>query len=107
MSQIPGAEKYTAAVSFDEQSVASDLSFHTVPDDFELDKVTFEVLRHRLGQINDEQGTTLKKVSGSPIVTDAYDFNVTIGDERGEPVSFGPYVMFHASVTDLIIKWIL
>lgn len=107
MSQIPGADKYTATVSLDEQNVDSGLSFHDVPDDFELDKVTFEVLRHRLGQINDEQGTTLKKVSGSPIVTDAYDFNVTIGDEFGETVSFGPYVMYHASVTDLIIKWIL
>jgi N-methylhydantoinase B len=107
MSQIPGADKYTATVSLDEKEVASDLSFHEVPADFDLDRVTFEILRHRLGQINDEQGTTLKRVSGSPIVTDAYDFNVTIGDERGETVSFGPYVMYHASVTDLIVKWIL
>ena len=107
MSQIPGADKYTAQVSLDDDEVASDVSFHEVPEDFELDKVTFEILRHRLGQINDEQGTTLKKVSGSPIVTDAYDFNVTIGDERGETVSFGPYVMYHASVTDLIVRWIL
>jgi N-methylhydantoinase B len=107
MSQIPGAEKYTPAVSLDESTVDPGIDFHEVSAGFDLDKVTFEVLRHRLGQINDEQGTTLKKVSGSPIVTDAYDFNVTIGDERGETVSFGPYVMFHASVTDLIIKWIL
>lgn len=107
MSQIPGADKYTATESIRESQVADDLSFHELPKNFELDKVTFEILRHRLGQINDEQGTTLKKVSGSPIVTDAYDFNVTIGDERGETVSFGPYVMYHASVTDLIIKWIL
>ena len=106
MSQIPGADKYTAQVSLDDE-VPSNLSFHSVSEDFDLDKVTFEILRHRLGQINDEQGTTLKKVSGSPIVTDAYDFNVTIGDQRGETVSFGPYVMYHASVTDLIIKWVL
>jgi len=106
MSQIPGANKYTATQTLDEDRI-SGVDFHEVPEDFELDKVTFEILRHRLGQINDEQGTTLKRVSGSPIVTDAYDFNVTIGDERGETVSFGPYVMFHASVTDLIIKWIL
>lgn len=107
MSQIPGATKYTATVSLDEDRISPDLTFHEVPDGFDLDPVTFEILRHRLGQINDEQGTTLKKVSGSPIVTDANDFNVTIGDERGETVSFGPYVMYHASVTDLIIKWIL
>jgi len=107
MSQIPGADKYTATVTLDEDRVSSDIDFHEVPAEFDLDKVTFEILRHRLGQINDEQGTTLKKVSGSPIVTDANDFNVTIGDEHGETVSFGPYVMYHASVTDLIIKWIL
>lgn len=107
MSEIPGAQKYNAVTSLDEDAIGDDVSFHELPDDFELDKVDFEILRHRLNQINDEQGTTLKQVSGSPIVTDAYDFNVTIGDERGETVSFGPYVMFHASVTDLIIKWIL
>lgn len=107
MSQIPGAQKYNAVRTLDDSEIADTVSFHTVPDDFELDKVDFEVLRHRLNQINDEQGTTLKQVSGSPIVTDAYDFNVTIGDERGQTVSFGPYVMYHASVTDLIINWII
>jgi N-methylhydantoinase B len=107
MSEIPGQDKYTASVQLDEDDVSDGVSFHELPEGFDLDRVTFEVLRNRLGQINDEQGTTLKQVSGSPIVTDAYDFNITIGDERGETVSFGPYVMFHASVTDLIIKWIL
>ena len=106
MTQIPGHEPYTAVTELEEDAV-SGVTFHERPSDHDLDKVTFEVLRNRLQQINDEQGTTLKQVSGSPIVTDAYDFNVTIGDERGETVSFGPYVMFHASVTDLIIKWIL
>ncbi|WP_433631706.1 hydantoinase B/oxoprolinase family protein [Halomicrococcus sp. NG-SE-24] len=107
MSQIPGADKYDAVTEFDEAALPDDLDLHTVSDDHDLDTVTFEVLRHRLGQINDEQGTTLKRVSGSPIATEANDFNVTIADERGETVSFGPYVMYHASVTDLIIKWIL
>jgi N-methylhydantoinase B len=107
MALIPGHERYSAVTELDKSAVADDVTLHTVPDGFEVDKVTFEVLRHRLGQINDEQGTTLKQVSGSPIVTDAYDFNVTIADEVGETISFGPYVMFHASVTDLIIKWIL
>jgi N-methylhydantoinase B len=107
MSQIPGAQKYNATRTLDDSDVADSVSFHDLPAEFGLDKVDFEVLRHRLYQINDEQGTTLKQISGSPIVTDAYDFNVTIGDERGNTVSFGPYVMYHASVTDLIINWIL
>jgi N-methylhydantoinase B len=107
MAQIPGAEKYTAATELEPEAFEEYLDLHTVPEDYDLDRVTFEVLRHRLGQINDEQGTTLKRVSGSPIVTDANDFNVTIADERGKTVSFGPYVMYHASVTDLIINWIL
>ncbi|WP_254864673.1 hydantoinase B/oxoprolinase family protein [Halovivax gelatinilyticus] len=106
MTQIPGHEPYTAVTELDESAI-SGVAFHEPSDEFELDQVTFEVLRNRLQQINEEQGTTLKQVSGSPIVTDAYDFNVTIGDERGNTVSLGPYVMYHASVTDLIIKWIL
>ena len=50
------------------------------------DPVTFEVLRHRLWQINDEQGKTIIRVSGSPVATEGNDFNVAIADAAGELV---------------------
>lgn len=72
-----------------------------------LDPVTFEVLRHRLWQINDEQGTTIRLVSSSPIVTEANDFNVVLTDANGDIVTIGPYVIFHVSTLDIMIKEIM
>ena len=39
-----------------------------------LDPITFEVIRNKLSAITEEQATTLKNVSGSPVVTEATDF---------------------------------
>ena len=36
-----------------------------------VDPVTFEVLRHKLEAINEEQGLALKAVSASPVVSQA------------------------------------
>lgn len=41
-----------------------------------VDPITFEVIKHRLLQINDEQGITIKTLSSSPIVVEGNDFNV-------------------------------
>ncbi len=41
-----------------------------------VDPVTFEVIRHRLHAITDEQAATLKAISGSKNVTEMSDFNV-------------------------------
>src|SRR3990167_512680 len=71
-----------------------------------LDPVTFEVLRHRLWAINDEAGITIKLVSGSPIVTEGYDFNTGVLTCRGDMVIMGVYVGSHASVMEEIIRHI-
>ena len=39
-----------------------------------IDPITFEVIRHKLQAITEEQAITLKRVSGSPVVTEATDF---------------------------------
>src|ERR1700722_19578223 len=57
------------------------------------DPTTFEVLRHRLWQINDEQGKTLLNMSGSQIATEANDFNVGIADAEGNLIVVGPYIL--------------
>ena len=50
----------------------------------EVDPVTFEVIRNRLTSINEEQSLVLKQVAGSPVVTDANDFNVGLYLPDGE-----------------------
>jgi N-methylhydantoinase B len=73
----------------------------------EPDPVTFEVLRHRLWAINEEHGTTLLRMSGSPVAVYAQDFNPGILTAEGEWVYFGPYVQFINSGSDAAVKWIM
>lgn len=74
----------------------------------DIDPITFEVVRNRLSAITEEQAITLKAVSGSPVVTDATDFNVGTYLADGAIVTMGPQVLFHsgsmASVVRSIIK---
>lgn len=107
MAAIPGSEKFNATGQLNEDAIDPSLALHEAPSEFDLDRVTFEVLRNRLNRINDEQGITIENVSGSPIATDANDFNVVITDERGNIVNFGQYVMFLGGALDVVIKWIL
>src|SRR3972149_7456045 len=66
-------------------------------------RLSFEVLRHRLWQINDEQGQTIIRVSGPPVATEGNDFNVAIADATGALVAVGPYIVMHvASITHVI-----
>ena len=68
------------------------------------DLVTFEVVRHRLWQINDEQGRSIINVSGSPVASETNDFNVAIADAEGNLICIGPYVLFHLSAVSLMIR---
>ena len=68
------------------------------------DPVTFEVLRHRLWQLNDEQGQTIIRVSGSPVATEGNDFNVAIADAEGELVATGPYIVMHVAAITHVIR---
>lgn len=72
--------------------------------DTDVDPITFEVVKHRLWQINDEQGTTIRQISSSPIVTEANDFNVGLFTADGDLVSAGPYVMLHLTSMDDMIS---
>jgi N-methylhydantoinase B len=68
------------------------------------DLVTFEVVRHRLWQINDEQGRSIINVSGSPVASETNDFNVAMADADGNLICIGPYVLFHLSAVSLMIR---
>jgi N-methylhydantoinase B len=72
-----------------------------------LDPVRFEVLRHRLWSISAEAASTIKNISGSPIATEAHDFNTCIMSPIGESVVMGPYVASLAIGQGLTVGHIL
>ena len=72
-----------------------------------IDPITFEVIRHKLEAITEEQAITLKNVYGSPVVTEATDFNVGIYLADGAIVNMGPQVIFHAGTMSTVIYSII
>ncbi|WP_168706400.1 hydantoinase B/oxoprolinase family protein, partial [Gordonia paraffinivorans] len=72
-----------------------------------VDPLTYEVIRHRLWSVTDEMGEALKRMSGSPIVTDANDFDFAVSDELGQEVQVGLYNTMLVGAVDLAIYWTL
>lgn len=73
----------------------------------EVDPITFEVIRHRLLSITDEQAATLASVSGSLLVNEATDFNTGLYRAFGEVVAMGKTVTFHAASLSLMVKHVV
>ncbi|WP_418057630.1 hydantoinase B/oxoprolinase family protein [Pimelobacter simplex] len=73
----------------------------------DVDPITFEVIRHRLESINTEQAVALKAVSGSPIVSEADDFNVGLYRADGQLVAMGRTVIYHASSMSEMVKHVI
>lgn len=73
----------------------------------ELDPITFEVVRNKLAAITEEQAITLKSVSGSPVVTEATDFNNGLYLTDGSIVTMGPQVIFHTGTMSSVIRSII
>ena len=109
MSWVAGAERFYSPGDGSRRFRPSPggLALHGVDPDLPVDLVTFEVVSHRLWQICDEMGATLRRVSGSPVATEAADFATMIADESGAGVYMGPYVLNHAVVLEDIIAWTL
>jgi N-methylhydantoinase A/oxoprolinase/acetone carboxylase beta subunit/N-methylhydantoinase B/oxoprolinase/acetone carboxylase alpha subunit len=72
-----------------------------------LDPVTFEVIRHRLWAINDDQATMAARLSGSPIVYDAFDFNAALVTADGRGLYTGVYIMHHGATIDEFVGLLL
>lgn len=72
-----------------------------------VDVVTFEVLRHRLWEINDEIGLTMGRISGSPAVYESGDFNTAILTADGRGLFAGVYVIRQASALDLVVQAVM
>ena len=105
-SWVYGADRFDAQDKpRDQLVIAPELELHEEFDP-DLDAITYEVLRHRIWQINDEQFTTISRVSGSSIATEINDFNVGIMDEAGDMVVIGSGIVWHCN-GDQCVKWIL
>lgn len=109
---IPGSEIFASRPIDPEvlrRSLPPKLKVHSVTQEQidALDPLTYEVVRHRLWSVTDEMGETLKRMSGSPIVTDANDFDFTINDEMGQQVQVGLYNTMLVGAIDLALTWTL
>ena len=62
-----------------------------------LGPVEFEVIKHRLWQINDEQANAIKTISASPIVVEGNDYNVGLFTESAELVTAGIGSLVHVT----------
>lgn len=72
-----------------------------------IDPITFEVIRHRLWAINDDQAMIASRLSGSPVVYEAYDFNAGLLTAEGENLLSGIYIVHHAATMDVFVHKIL
>jgi N-methylhydantoinase B len=61
----------------------------TMSNHAKIDVITFEVLRHRMWEINDEMGMIAARISGSPLVYESGDFNTGILTAKGEGLFTG------------------
>ncbi|AIO36613.1 hydantoinase B/oxoprolinase family protein [Burkholderia cenocepacia] len=109
---IPGSENFVGRPVDPEtllRTVAGKVPVHTVSQEVidDLDPLTYEVVRHRLWSVTDEMGETLKRMSGSPIVTDCNDFDFTVNDEMGQLVQVGLYNTMLVGAIDLALAWTL
>jgi N-methylhydantoinase B len=72
-----------------------------------LDPITFEVIRHRLWAINDDQGRMAARLSGSFIVFESFDFNAALITADGRGLYCGVYILQHGATIDEFVRLIL
>lgn len=72
-----------------------------------IDPITFEVLKHRLWQINDEQSIAIKTISSSPIVVEGNDFNVGLFTKDGQLITAGLGSTVHVGTMGTSIRSII
>jgi N-methylhydantoinase B len=82
--------------------VAPDLAAGTA-----VDPVTFEVIRHRLLGITDEQAAKLRAISGSKNVTEMSDFNVGLYLPDGSVATMGRTILFHSYSMATMVRYVM
>jgi N-methylhydantoinase B len=72
-----------------------------------VDPVTFELLRHRIALVNEENAATILTLSGSPAILFSRDFNSAVLTSAGEYVSLGRHILTHGGVIDLAVRFLM
>jgi N-methylhydantoinase B len=72
-----------------------------------VDPVTFEVIRHRLRAITDEQAARVRTVSGSKHVTEMSDYNVGLYLADGSVACMGRTILFHAASMASMVRHVI
>jgi N-methylhydantoinase B len=72
-----------------------------------IDPITFEVIRHRLWAINDDQARMGARLSGSFIVYEGYDFNAALVTADGRGLYCGIYIFQHGATIDEFVRRVL
>src|SRR3712207_1331895 len=78
-----------------------------ITHDSAVDPITFEVIKHRLWQIGDEQAATIKTITSSPIVVEGNDFNVGIFTRDGRVVTAGIGSLVHVTTMGSTVENVL
>lgn len=73
----------------------------------EVDPITFSVIRYALMNANFEHSRLIHRLSVSPIVMLARDFQCSILLEDGDLVFVGPNIQYFSNAQSLVAKWIL
>jgi N-methylhydantoinase B len=74
---------------------------------YRLDPVTYEILRHKLWAINDEQAMTMSRCSASNVANDIKDMNCGLLNADGDVIVLGTYIALHALTMSFIVKDII
>jgi N-methylhydantoinase B len=72
-----------------------------------VDPVTYEVVKHKLWAMVDEQAIALKSVSGSSVITEANDFNVGLYTRDGDAIAVGRFIFTQARTITAVIKSVI
>lgn len=73
----------------------------------DLDPVTMEVIRMRLDNIVEEMGIAMIRSSGSPVITEAGDFNTALFDASGRLYSISDYIQIHIGSAAVAVRTLI
>jgi len=93
-------------VPSDPPVIPADLALHSCRD-ADVDPVTYEVVRYALMNANIEHGDVISRLSTSPVVMVARDFQSSLLTETGDLVYLGSGVQYFSNQNSLTIKYIL
>lgn len=71
------------------------------------DPVTLEVIRMRLDNIVEEMGIAMIRSSGSPVITEARDYNTALFDAQGRIYSYSDAVQLHIGSGGVAVRALL